>query len=89
MSVEPALTERQRLAVRAFQDLAGERAVSSEYMGPVYWRAIAAWCDRYGVPDAERFIELVQVIDRDYLSAASTKNSHRKNPRHHKGAKGH
>lgn len=73
--------------MRAFQDLAGERGIASEFLGPIYWRAIAAWCERYGVQDAEQFIELVQAIDRDYLSAATAKNPHRANPRHAQGAK--
>lgn len=81
----PALTDWQALAVRAFGDLMGERAISSEVMGPIYWRAIAAWCDRYGVRDAEPFIELVQQIDRDYLSADSPTASNKSRTAHAKG----
>ena len=85
MAVAPPLTERQQLAMRAFHDLTGERGIASEFLGPIYWRAIAAWCERYAVPDSETFIDLVQAIDREYLSENSSANSNRKNPRHAQG----
>jgi hypothetical protein len=84
--VPPPLTDWQALAMRAFMDLSGERAVASEFIGPIYWRAISAWCDRYRVPNLEAFVELVQAIDRDYLNAESSKRAGKQDspaaPRH-------
>jgi hypothetical protein len=66
----PALTAAQDLALLAWRDLAGERQMGFA-LGPIPWRAITAWCDRYRVADPEGLIELVQAIDVEWLSATT------------------
>jgi hypothetical protein len=85
---EPKLTAFQQLAFTAWRDLCGERAVGLS-LGPIPWRAIVAWCDRYRVSDAEGLIELVQCIDTEWLSHASSRAEHSGDPRAAEGAKRH
>jgi hypothetical protein len=59
--------------------LCGERAVGFS-LGPVPWRAIVAWCDRYRVADAEWLIELVQAIDTEWLADAAQRHKSAGNP---------
>jgi hypothetical protein len=85
---EPKLTHFQSLAFTAWRDLCGERAVGLS-LGPIPWRAIVAWCDRYRVLDAEALIELVQCIDTEWLSSASTRSQHSGDPAATQGQKRH
>jgi hypothetical protein len=78
----PIVTPRLQLALLAFGDLFGERPIGMA-LGPISWRAIVAWSDRYQVPDREGFIELVQVIDREWLRAGSDNAAtHKDKPAH-------
>ena len=82
----PTLTQRQELALLAWRDLCGERAVGMS-LGPIPWRAIVAWCDRYRVTDAEEIIELVQCIDVEWLTDADKRPRPSANPPAAKGAR--
>jgi hypothetical protein len=75
---EPHLSTWQELAFVAWRDLCGERQFGMS-AGPIPWRAIVAWVDRYEVRDAEFFIELVQTIDAEWLNdgPAKTENQAR------------
>jgi hypothetical protein len=79
LSDAPALTRRAQLAVTAWGDLAGERQIGMS-CGPIPWRAITAWCDRYHVQESETIIELVQAIDTAWLSDENRDTQNRHNP---------
>lgn len=82
----PTLSKRGQLAFVAWNDLAGERQVG-QCMGPIRWTAIASWCDRYAVPDAEHLIELVQAIDAEWLKDdASTRARPQADTKHAQGS---
>jgi hypothetical protein len=76
---EPTLSTWQSLAFVAWRDLCGERQVGMA-AGPIPWRAIVAWVDRYEVRDAEFFIELVQAIDAEWLSDGAAKTQTQARP---------
>jgi hypothetical protein len=84
---EPRLTMRQTLAFVAWRDLCGERSIGYG-PGPIPWRAMLAWCDRYEVSDAEFFIEVVQAIDVEWLSDATAAAKSQRHPRQSHGEKG-
>jgi hypothetical protein len=69
---EPVLAPREEMAIVAFRDLRTERQIGVNGVGPIPWRAVAAWCDRYEVFEAEELIELVQTIDAEWLASGTT-----------------
>lgn len=70
----PQLDRQQELAMLVWRDLCGERQIGMS-VGPIPWRAIVQWCDRYMVQDSEYVIELVQAIDAEFLSTDATGKS--------------
>lgn len=70
LDARPNLSLRAQLALTVWGDLGGERAIGLR-MGPIPWRAVVAWCDRYRVVDAESVVELVQSIDAAWLANAT------------------
>src|SRR5262245_12241029 len=86
---EPVLTLSQQLAFVAWRDLCGERFASYS-PGPIPWRAMVAWWDRYEVDDAEFFIEVVQAIDAEWLGGSKSSQAHRvSHPAHARGQERH
>jgi hypothetical protein len=71
---EPALTGMLELAMTCWRDLCGERHVGMA-LGPIPWRAIIAWADRYGVAEDEQLVELVQTIDTEWLRDARSRTT--------------
>jgi len=88
LSEEPRLTLFQDLAFTAWRDLCGERAVGFS-LGPIPWRAIVAWCDRYRVAESEALIELVQAIDTEWLGNATQRAQSSKHSESAEGPKRH
>jgi hypothetical protein len=67
LEAEPALSMRAQVALIAWRDLCGERQLGMS-LGPIPWRAVVAWGDRYRVGDVETLIELVQALDVEFLN---------------------
>src|SRR5262245_1755644 len=75
---EPQLSARATFALVAWRDLCGDRQIGMS-VGPIPWRAIAAWCDWYEIErdDAADLIELVQTYDATWLHDSNTESGPR------------
>lgn len=79
---EPPLDHAGRLVVACWVDLAGERRVWGDMLGPIPYSAIRTWADDHGLDDDSRLLVLraIQHADAERSRVAASRARLAKQP---------